>query len=627
MDLHITMNQKISRWSAVLLGVVACVAARGADKDYLSPTALAPTSDGKTIYVGYATANQVGVFDVASGKVSKTIAVPDAPLGLALSKDNARLFVTCAAAESTLCVINTAKAKVEQKITLGHTAMAPVLAPNGKTLYVCNRFQDNVAEIDLESGKVVRTIKVAREPVGADITPDGKYLLVANHLHVGRGDADVVAASVSIIDTAAGKVIKEIALPNGSVLLRELRISPDGKYACVTHLLARFHLPTTQLERGWTESNAISLIDLAKLELINTMLLDNVDSGAANPWACGWSADGKTLCATHAGTHEVSVIDVPGVFAKLGVLAGAKNGNVPAGYIGASRSLADVPNDLAFLVEIRKRIKLPGNGPRALAIIGSKVYVAHYFTDNLTVVDFSSQYPAPKSIELGSQKAVSKARRGEMLFNDATICFQGWLSCASCHSSDARVDGLNWDLLNDGIGNPKNAKSLLFSFQTPPTTSMAVRENAYISVRSGIRHILFTVQPEEVADALDNYLLSLKPMASPHLVKGKLTPAAERGKKIYNDKAVACATCHPAGMFTDMKAYDVGTPGKFDKVGDKYDTPTLIETWRTGPYLHDGSAATMRELFTTRNAKDQHGKTSHLTAEQIDDLVAYVLSL
>ncbi|MCZ7640996.1 MAG: hypothetical protein M5U12_36045 [Verrucomicrobia bacterium] len=55
--------------------------------------------------------------------------------------------------------------------------------------------------------------------------------------------------------------------------------------------------------------------------------------------------------------------------------------------------------------------------------------------------------------------------------------------------------------------------------------------------------------------------------------------------------------------------------------------PTLIELWRTAPYLHDGSAATLREILTSRNVADQHGKTSHLNDDQIRDLVEYLLSL
>ena len=58
-------------------------------------------------------------------------------------------------------------------------------------------------------------------------------------------------------------------------------------------------------------SNAVSIIDLARMEILNTVLLDNIDRGAADPWGVAWSADSATLLITHAGTHEISVIDFP----------------------------------------------------------------------------------------------------------------------------------------------------------------------------------------------------------------------------------------------------------------------------------------------------------------------------
>jgi cytochrome c peroxidase len=144
-------------------------------------------------------------------------------------------------------------------------------------------------------------------------------------------------------------------------------------------------------------------------------------------------------------------------------------------------------------------------------------------------------------------------------------------------------------------------------------------------VRSGIRHILFTVQPDAVASAIDAYLKSLKPVPSPHLLHAKLSDNAQRGAKIF--ETAGCASCHPGPLFTDLRGYDVGTRGRYDKAQDEFDTPTLIELWRTAPYLHDGSAATVREALTTRNAKDEHGRTSGLSKQQLDDLCAYVLSL
>lgn len=157
--------------------------------------------------------------------------------------------------------------------------------------------------------------------------------------------------------------------------------------------------------------------------------------------------------------------------------------------------------------------------------------------------------------------------------------------------------------------------------------SMGVRDTAETAVRSGIKNILFAVRPEEDAVAIDQYLKSLQPIPSPYLENGKLSAAAQRGKKLFSDKAVGCAVCHSSSVFTNLKSSDVGTRGQFDKPGEIFDTPSLIEEWRTGPYLHDGSAVTMRDVLTTRNPNDKHGRTKHLSPQQIDDLAAYLLSL
>jgi YVTN family beta-propeller protein len=595
---------------------------------YLSPTAFAASRDGNTLYIACATANEIAVFDTVTRRATRRISVPASPLGLALAIDGQTLYVTCAAPESSVAVMDTAKAKVVANIRAGHTTLAPVLSPDGKTLFVCNRFDNDVAFMDIESRRTTKRVPVPREPIAAAISPNGKFLFVANHIHASRADVDVVAASISVIDVAEGKVCKELALPNGSTLVREIAVSPDGRHAVVAHQLSRFHLPTTQLERGWVNTSAATLIDVANLKLINTVLLDNIDSGAANPWAVAWSADGTQFLVTHAGTHELSVVDFPALLAKLEKLS-APDAAKKIDYTSASRTAADVPNDLSFLVGLRQRIKLSkaDRGPRAVALTGSGAWLANYFTDTLTVIDLTAARPLPETIPLGSSKEMTSARRGELLFNDASICFQGWQSCSSCHSHDARVDGLNWDNLNDGIGNPKNGKSLLFAHQTAPSMWLGVRPDAHAAVRAGIRNSMFTVQPAEVAGALDDYLKSLKPIPSPHLVKGKLSAAAQRGKKLFFSESVGCFECHKGQLLTDRKFHDVGTVGKFDSPTNRFDTPSLIEVWRSGPYLHDGRAATIRDVLTTCNSKDEHGTTSKLEPKQINELVEFVLSL
>ena len=594
-----------------------------------SPASLVASPDGDVLYVACATAGQVVVFKPGVEQVSRVIAVPDSPLGLAITPDGGKLYVTCASSDSTVCIVDIEKGEIEAKIPAGHTTMAPVLSPDGSVLYVCNRFNNDVAFVDLSTRRITKRVKVPREPIAAAITPDGRYLLVANHIHAGRADVDVVASSVSVIDTAQARVTKQIELPNGSGLLHDVSISPDGNYAFVAHQISRFHLPTTQVERGWVNTSAVSLIGLDGLKLINTVLLDNINSGAANPWAVAWSPDGETFCVTHAGTHELSVVNFPALLAKLKAFSSTEGSSKPVDYSVASRTAADVPNDLSFLVGLRRRIKLDNSdrGPRALAIVGTRAYLANYFSDSLSVIDLGKAESRPRSIPLRPATGMDVVRRGEMLFNDGTICFQGWQSCSSCHSSDARVDGLNWDNLNDGIGNPKNAKSLLLAHQTPPSMWLGVRADAYVSVRAGIRNSMFTLRPEEDAVAIDKYLKSLRPIPSPHLVNGRLSAAAERGKRLFTSEAVGCSECHKNEFYTDMKPHNVGTMGEFRQPKKRFDTPSLIEIWRTGPYLHDGRAATLRDVVTTFNLDNLHGATTHLTSEQVDDLVEFILSL
>jgi cytochrome c peroxidase len=125
-----------------------------------------------------------------------------------------------------------------------------------------------------------------------------------------------------------------------------------------------------------------------------------------------------------------------------------------------------------------------------------------------------------------------------------------------------------------------------------------------------------------VCKDIDAYQKAEKPVPSPYLVNGKLSERAERGKKIFEDQSVGCVRCHPAPLFTDMKSHNVHTRCYCDTV-DSFDTPSLIEVWRTAPYLHDGRYVDMKEVFQ----HGRHGNVAPLTDKQMDDLVEYILSL
>lgn len=627
-------------WSCLVPAVLLAAEA----SKYVGPTDVVAAPDGKSLFVVATDASRILVVDVAEGKVAKTIDLPLPPTGVAVSADGAKLYVTGRAPKGTVSVVDVASGKIGATIPVGHWPCAPVLLPDGKRLFVCNQFNNDVSVVDLEANKEVARVKAIREPVGSAVTPDGSLVFVTNLLPIDPADSYDVAAEVMVINTASLET-SQIRLPNGSSSVRDVCVSPDGAHAYVTHILSRYQMPTTQLERGWMNTNALSVIDVAEKKLLNTVLLDDIDLGAAIPWGVGTTADGKTIVVSHAATHELSVINAEGLLAKLKEMPKTVEEAKAAGRYDtqgtySSVTAADVPNDLAYLVDLRRRVhfrrggpwglvKDEGpliNGPRGLDVIGTKIYTALFFSDAIAVVDLEdkSYYPV-KLIPLGPEPELTIHRRGEMLFHDAALCFQHWQSCASCHP-DARVDGLNWDLLNDGLGTPKNNKSMLLAHKTPPSMSEGVRENAEAAVREGIRHIQFAVRPEEDAVAIDEYLKALEPVPSPYLVDGKLSPAAERGKTLFFSERLNCNSCHPAPLYTDLQMHDVNSRGPYDRVS-RFDTPTLVEVWRTGPYMHDGKYVTIQQVLKEGKHGDVAGDVEGLTDQEINDLTEFVLSL
>jgi YVTN family beta-propeller protein len=570
--------------------------------------------------------------------------MPAPPSGLTLSADDSTLYVTCASPESKICVVDTARKKITSTLPAGHTARSPVLSPDGRTLYVCNQFNNDISVIDLATRREVRRIPVQREPMAADLTPDGKYLLVANHLSNTASDQQFVEAVVSVIDVAANRVVKELPLPAGSEMVKDIKISSNGRYAVVSHIFCNYDLPTTRVELGLINANALTIIDLSNIEVLSTILLDEPKHGAANPWGLAWSADSSILAVAHAGTHEVSIIDFPRMLAGLPKTPRAAYPNSTSTSV-----LKFVPhyeddelnNGLPYLVGARERVRLPAGDfvPRAIAIHGRTVYTANYMSDDLSEIDLGSwpNQTTPlraTSHPLGPRKKMSEARKGELYFHDGTLCYQGWQSCSSCHPGDGRVDALNWDLASDGLGNPRNTRSILFDHKigTLAGNKMSLQDQmnggapAAVAVRVAIKSLLFTNQPEEVVAAMDEYLKSLRPVPSPYLIHGRLSPAAARGKSIFI--RANCSNCHIPGLFADGRPHSVGTATPGDGANPRFYTPSLIEAWRTAPYLHTGSAATIRDVLTTCNPRDgRHGGVADLSPQELDDLCAYVLSL
>jgi hypothetical protein len=344
-----------------------------------------------------------------------------------------------------------------------------------------------------------------------------------------------------------------------------------------------------------------------------------------NPWEAALSPDGKRLYTIYAGTNDMNV-----------------NAVVDDDYKEIER------------VGGPRRI---GQNPRAVRVSpdGKTVYIYNALDFEVTVHDADVREVRAR-IKVCKPPKSPEWVRGKVLFSTANypMTSRRWIACASCHP-DGHSDGRVWHQ-PEGL---RKTQALLGVAHTHPLHWSADRDEVQdfeYTIRSrlmqGAGLLRGSMKPkrgfhpieleEKLAgrsadlDALAIYTNSFEFPLSPHIpAPGKLFPAAERGKALFFDKAVGCAGCHSGPYFTDsslkkpFNLHDVGT-GNDDpkeKMGPKYDTPTLLGIYRTAPYLHHGKAKTLHEVLTTFNKGDKHGKTSHLKREELDDLVAFLKSL
>jgi YVTN family beta-propeller protein len=578
--------------------------------EYLSPGAVAANDRNGTVYTALTSARAIAIADVATGKVRGRIALKRNPNSIILSPDGKMLFVSTGNDNGTVEIFSLPDNKLRASIPAGHTPEGMAVSADGNMLYVAARFSNSIGAIDVSRKKLTKNIPAVREPRSLYISPDGKILAAANFLPDQASTDESVSAKITLIDLPAHTVRSNIPLPDGAQSVAGLTGSIDGKYLYVTHLLSRYSMPVTQIDRGWVNTNALSIIDINNATVYATVLLDDPELGAANPW--GICINGSKLLLTLSGSHELMTVDLPALHQSLEETFEGRSGDV------LINKKEDISRSLSFIAPFKKRIGLKGKSPRAIACCGNTAFVTSLYSPFLEKINIEEN-AAAGIIILGEEPDPDAERRGAIAFCDASICYQKWQSCASCHP-DARADGLNWDQQNDGLGNPKNTKSLLYSHVTPPSMITGIRATAEEAVRKGILHTLQTVQPESVAEDIDAYLRSLAPVANPSRDKNSF----EKGRRLFSQ--AGCNICHNGEYLTDRTKYDVGT-GDGNDAGRQFDTPTLREIWRTAPYLYDGRAKSLRDVLTQFNNDDRHGRTSGMTDEEIDALVLYLNTL
>jgi len=269
---------------------------------------------------------------------------------------------------------------------------------------------------------------------------------------------------------------------------------------------------------------------------------------------------------------------------------------------------------------------------------GKQLYVANRLDDNISLID-PIRNKVVSTIDLGGPKTVNALRRGERLFFTANFAFQGAFGCSNCHI-DATVDGLQWDLEPDGFGKDIVDNRLLENLAgTEPFKWNGGNPNMPTECGPRTEKFFFRSQSfsdQELTDLVTFvYSLPYRPNRN-RLANGELTAAQERGKAIFErtksrdgnpiPETNQCGYCHSGPKYTNQKLFDVGT-GKVTDRSPLIDVPQLRNVADSAPYLHDGSARSMEEIWTVYNPQDKHGVTNDLKKDELNDLIEYLKTL
>ncbi len=572
------------------------------------------TSDSSTVFVVNPDSGSVSSLDTRTDEKIGEAFVGEDPRSLSLSPDGRQLYVT-SQGSSTLTLLDAARLTVLATIRVGAEPYGVLADPGGQFVYVASSATSSVEVIDLRlidqwryRNSVIARIQVGAKPKGLALSADGARLYVTHFL----------SGEVSAIDTSRREVIQVISTGSDSNMSQKIVIHSTNGRAYLPHIRSNTGNRFTLFDS--TVFPVVSAIDTAANQSLPRERIDlSLGPAAANlPFDIAFSPDGQRMYVVSLGSGDLSVVDL-------------------------------TTRQRTARVDV-------GDGPRGIVVTADwrKAYVVNSLSDDLSVVDLI-ELREIKRIPITQTLLPSQIKRGKLLFfssRSTETSRDRWISCATCHF-DGEHDGRTWFT---ALG-PRNTTSMRGVGDTRPVHWSADRDEVQDFeftirelqagtglIRNGTPHpTLGTSNAGRSADldALAAFVASLRPKPSPFRrpwpardPDGSLRLEARRGRLIFERQDVGCATCHVPPRYTDSTMtspfikHDIGTGGGPDeRFGPAFDTPSLRGLWDSAPYLHDGSARTLRDVLVTRNAHDRHGRTSHLSEAEMRDLIAFLLSL
>jgi YVTN family beta-propeller protein len=633
------VNQRVQTWGCAAAVLIAAIVALAfwpavnrpvrADEgvaNYASPLEIELSPDGTRLYVLCQESEEVRVLNASTYAVEKNIAVGRVPRGMAMDAAGDRLYVTNSW-DDTLSVIDTRALAVVATWPVGAEPSSVVADRASKRLFVANRISNDVAVLNARTGVEEKRLMAGRGASYLTISPDGNRIY-ATHVYPNpprvRGEMDNRTApesEITVIDAGSAEVVDRI--PQHAVSgVFHVALSSDGRLGVAAGLHPKNLVPLAHVEHGAAFADTLTVFGADVGQPVE-IPLDELERYASRPFGVAIAPDKSRIYVSCAGSEMVTVIDTPRLMHFIHARPHAR----PVSF---ARDLAASANYVVARIAV-------GHDPRGMALSGdgSRLFVANRLEDTVSVIDTRANRVAA-TITLSGPKTISTLRRGERVFYTSRYAFQGQMGCATCHI-DNTFDGVTWDLEPDGFGRDiVDNKTLEDLKGTEPFKWNGANPN--LPTECGPRTEKYFWRSENFDNAtlaaLATFVRSLP--ARPNRwrqANGELTPAQERGKDIY-DRAVdkfgepipesnRCAYCHNGPKGTGQKSFDVGTRKPTDNTG-LLDTPQLTNIALTAPYLHDGSAHTLEEIWTIYNPEDKHGRTNDLTKDELNDLIEYL---
>ena len=592
---------------------------------YYSPFNLAVSNDGRDLYVVAEEGNALLVVDTEKQRVTHKVEVGNRPHSVILSKGGETAYISNQWSDN-VSVVDLATFKVTDTLKTGGGPAGLALSTDGKYLYTANSFSSSLSVIDLSTGTERKRLTAGNNPAGMQINADGSLIFVTSRRTLSAPFGDTIRCEVTIVNDNKQRVVERRDIKS-AYMMENIAFTPSGDLAIMTLVRPKNNVPTIQVERGWMMTNGIGIIELKPSGRTVQLLLDEPNAYYADPFDIAITPDGKRAFVSHAGVDCISVIDIEAI-RKLIAESTDKALDTFSNHLGISSRF------------VLKRIPTGAN-PKGIALSpdGKVLYVAEHLEDRIGVIS-TERLETIGSIHLGGSGRITVARRGRRLLNNAGHTFQNQYSCYTCHP-DAHEDGLVYNMASKDMGrNITNTQSLRNIGDTPPYKWNGKNQTVY--KQDGMRFSTVLTRTEAFSykelDALTAYIMTGIPNP-PNLQynpNGEMTEAQERGKAIFERThdfkgyeipvVNRCVTCHPAPYYTNKQMADVGTLALSDDT-ILFDTPHLNNIFASPPYLHDGRAATLEEIWTLFGKTEQHGSVNDLTKIQLNDLVEYLKSL